>query len=252
MRQGTLNLPGFMAWLRGERGRSMLYAALGDSITHGYCATDDTNSYVSRIRSALSKQGPVSLYLLAKPGWTSRQLLKVMRSTPSCIWDEARLVTIVVGGNDILKAAPWLIDGNTSRMIKVADKLYENLTEIVRLIKRPQSTIVLGTLYNPFPNSMLCEEFTDILNKSIRLVAQREKVGLADIRQQFRNHEQQLVDGYRRGQIRDIRIRGNPIHPNDHGHEAIARAVLRAYRRSFATTRAARRKQATVTGRRQG
>jgi lysophospholipase L1-like esterase len=221
----------------------MIYAALGDSITYGYSATSDEHTYVSRIQASLAKQQqPVNLYLHAKPGWTSRQLLKSLAKTPSCIWEEAKVITLLVGGNDMLRAAPWLLDSNPGHMVKVADAFYENITEIIQLVRRPHSVLILGTVYNPFPNSLMCEEYTDVLNRSIRLAAEREGAVLADIRRTFRNRESKLIEGYRRGQLRDMRLRGNPIHPNDAGHALIARQFLVAYHRSLAKKRGTRRK----------
>lgn len=218
----------------------MLYAALGDSITHGYSATRDNSKYVSLVQASLAKHQPVNLFLHAKPGWTSRQLLKSALKVPDVIWDEARLITIMIGGNDLLHAVPWLLDGNSSRVMKVAEKVRNNLAELVHLVRRPGAIILLGTLYNPFPNSFLAEEYTEAINKSIRSVAQREKVHLADVRKHFNRRENEFVDGYRQGKIRDIRLIGNPIHPNDEGHQAIARVFLRTYRRSVANARIAR------------
>lgn len=220
----------------------MLYAALGDSITYGYSASCDAQSFVARVRRTLAKQQPVSLYLSAKPGWTSRQLRKAVLKAPECIWDEARLVTILVGGNDLMWSAPWLVDSNPAQLLRVTERLYDNLTEIVECVARPRSTLLVGTLYNPFPNSLLSEEYTVALNKSIRRVVQQKGVHLIDIHQPFLSHEAELIDGYRNGQIRDLRLRGNPVHPNDAGHAVISKTVLTAYRRVNANRRTARRR----------
>lgn len=220
----------------------MMYAALGDSITFGYSSTTDAQRFVGHIQSSLSKQEKVNVYLHAKPGWTSKQLLKSLGDVPECIWDEARLVTLMVGGNDLLRVTPWLLDGSRRHLIKAADKLHENLTQIVDLVQRPQSKIVLATLYNPFPNSIVAEECVETLNKAIRTVARQKRLILADVRQNYFGKEEKYVDGYKRGQVRDFRIVGNPIHPNDAGHLAIARTILRAYRRALARSRSAGRK----------
>lgn len=220
----------------------MLYAALGDSITYGYTAGDENSRYVARIQSSLSKQQAVNVFLHAKPGWTSKQLLKSAERVPDVIWAEARLITILIGGNDLLRAVPWLIEGNTARIMRIAEKVRDNVAELVHLIKRPHSTILLATLYNPFPNSLLAEEYTEAINKSLRMIAQREKVHLADVRKHFFRRESEFIDGYRHGKLRDMRIRGNPIHPNDTGHEAIAQVFLRTYRRTATNARVTRAK----------
>jgi lysophospholipase L1-like esterase len=223
----------------------MLYAALGDSITYGYCASSQKMRYVNRIQAALSKQERVNVFVRAKPGWTSRQLLKSLKDVPECIWGEARLVTILVGGNDFLKAMPWLLDGNRGRLLRVANQVQDNLTRIVETVRSPQSTIIIGTMYNPFPNSLVAQECIETLNQVISHVATREHLVLADIRNRYFGNEQQYVDCYKRGQLRDFRIRNNPIHPNDQGHEAISRVFLAAYRQSLAQTRRTSRRSKT-------
>lgn len=215
----------------------MLYAALGDSITYGYSASEDERSFVARVRRALARQTKVSLYTCAKPGWTSKQLSRAVRRTPECIWDEAKVVTILIGGNDLLWAAPWLVESNPGHMMKVAGRLYDNLTEVVECVSRRTSTVILCTIYNPFPNSVLATEYTHALNRSIRRVAERHHLRLVDLDTVFQGREEAFIDGYQRGQIRDIKFRGNPVHPNDAGHQRIARAVLSVYRRRITPTR---------------
>ena len=218
----------------------MLYAALGDSITYGYSAIEEKHRFVNRIQSALSKQQPVNVLLNAKPGWTSKQLLTASRKVPDCIWAEARLITVLVGGNDLLRSIPWLLEGNAAKALRVADRVRDNVAQLVSLVKRPNSIVILGTLYNPFPNSLLAEEYTEAINKSLHSIAQREHVHLADLRKPFYRHEGRFIEGYRQGRLQDIRIRGNPIHPNDEGHEAIARVFLQTYRRIAAHNRSTR------------
>ncbi|MBX5435818.1 MAG: SGNH/GDSL hydrolase family protein [Alicyclobacillaceae bacterium] len=216
----------------------MLYAALGDSITYGYCATSPERRYVARMQRALRQ--PTSLFVQARPGWTSRQLLRTLRRVPECIWDEAKLVTILIGGNDLLVSAPWLLEGHPGRTFKVAERLYVHLTDIIRYVRRPQSTVIVGTLYNPFPNSLLAKECFHVVNETIRLAAQRERVAVADVAARFANREADLIDGYRRGTLRDLRLIGNPIHPNDAGHEVIASTMLAAYRQAAGAPRTER------------
>lgn len=212
----------------------MLYAALGDSITFGYVASPEKR-FTTRIQSTLAKRQRVSMFVHARPGWTSKQLLRSLKKVPTAIWDEASVITILIGGNDLLRHVPWLLGGDTGRSIKVADRLRENLTEIIRTVRRPHTKILVSTIYNPFPNYLLAAECTTIINKSIRLAVHRENGILVDTHAVFLGKEHRFVEGYRGGELRDFKLRGNPIHPNDAGHEAIARAFLHAYRN--ATTR---------------
>lgn len=210
----------------------VLYVALGDSVTYGYSATNNRRSYVQRIARSLSKQERVNVYLHAKPGWTSARLLKSVKSVQPSIFDEAKLTTLMVGGNDLLRSSPFLLNGNHSHLMKVADRYYQNLTNIVELAYRPGTRFIIATLYNPFPNSVLAEEYTGLVNDCVRRVARRYNLLLADIAARFDGKEFRFVEGYKRGSIRDFRIRGNPIHPNDAGHGAIAQGFLAMYRRA--------------------
>lgn len=209
----------------------MLYAALGDSITFGYSSSRDANSYVNRLKRTLSNQQQVNVYQTAKPGWTSKQLLRAVKKVPPSIWEEAKVITILVGGNDALRAAPWLMNGNRTRLLQVSDNLQKNLSEIISIVKRRQNIVLLGTLYNPFPNSLMADECTDVLNRAIRKTSRRQGVWLVELQESFAGREPKLIDSYKRGILKDFRlIRANPVHPNDAGHRAIAQAFLRTYR----------------------
>jgi len=211
----------------------MLYVALGDSVTYGYSSSQGNRAYPQRVAKALSQKQTVNVYLQAKPGWTSRQLLKSLDDIQDCIWEEAKLVTLMVGGNDLLRASPWVFNGNHGHLMKVVDRYHEHLSQIVEKVKRRRFKFIIATLYNPFPNSLMVDEYTRLVNESIRRVAKRYRLILAPIDKKMRGKEEKLIDGYKRGTIRDFRLVGNPIHPNDAGHEAIASAVLATYRQSI-------------------
>ncbi len=227
----------------------MIYAALGDSITYGYDASDEQKKFVSLVHAALSKKKRVSLFTVAKPGWTSKQLLRSVIKVPKCVWDESGIVTILVGGNDLLRVSPWLLNGMTTKSVPIAENLTENLREIVHIVKRPYNKIFIGTVYNPFPNSLVAEECTGIINKSIRLVALRENLILVDIFKTFKKREHRLIEGYKTGQMRDFKIRRNPIHPNNFGHLRISQAFLFAYRKAILSKLKEQRKNQSGTKR---
>jgi lysophospholipase L1-like esterase len=216
-----------------------LYAALGDSITYGYEASTDDAAYVARFVEYLSKNRSVNLFVHAKPGWTSKHLVKSLPKVPDCIWKEAQLITVMMGGNDLLRASPWLLSGTAKNIQKVAQRFQDNLERIVHTVRQPRTTCIIATLYNPFPNSELAEECIGIMNQSILHIAKQYQLAVADVRNVFRNREQRYIKGYKQGSIRDMRWIGNPIHPNDEGHAAIAKAFLAAYRRATASRRKA-------------
>lgn len=208
----------------------MMYVALGDSVTYGYSSTKEQLAFPRRLARKLSaRQRRYHVYLQAKPGWTSKQLLKSLESVQDCIWEEAKLVTLMIGGNDLLRSSPWLLNGNHDRLLRIVDRYHENVTKIVETAKRPQQKFLIATLYNPFPNSLLAEEYTDLVNEVVRRVARRHRLTVVDIASAFRGRESKFVDGYKRGSIRDFKLIGNPIHPSDEGHAAMSNAFARAY-----------------------
>ncbi len=214
-----------------------MYAALGDSITYGYEATADDAAYVARFVKSLSKNQNVNLFLHAKPGWTSKHLVKSLPKVPDCIWKEAKVISIMVGGNDLLRASPWVLSGSLTNAQKVVQRFHENLEKIVHTVRKPNNTCIIATLYNPFPNSDLAEEYISKVNRSILHIADRYRLAVADVAKVFRNREERYIKGYKQGSLRDMRFIGNPIHPNDEGHAAIAKAFLAAYRRATAKPR---------------
>lgn len=199
----------------------MLMLALGDSITFGYGATDPQRSYPQMLRQHFARNQRVSLHVQAKPGWTSRQLNKSLADVPACIFDEAELVTLMIGGNDLLKSAPFLIQGKPERIAQVCERVQTEVEEIVGRANRPYNTFAIATLYNPFPNFDLAEQITLQFNDMIRRVAIRNKLRIVEVENLFRGNEATFVEHYRNGQFRDIRIVRNPIHPTDDGHRAL-------------------------------
>jgi lysophospholipase L1-like esterase len=208
----------------------MLFVALGDSITHGYNCSNDSNRFPNLVYRKLKKTNKsVHPYILAKPGWRVRQLRKAVEKLPSCIWEETRYVTILVGGNDLLRALPVLLS-NANRITSHAQTFQNELGKILQIIKRPNMTIGIGTLYNPFPNSILAERSVAAFNDVIRSVAKRHRLRIADLHSVFLLHESAYIDGYKTGELRNFKLFRNPIHPNDRGHAKIAKAFVRALR----------------------
>jgi lysophospholipase L1-like esterase len=141
-----------------------------------------------------------------------------------------------------LKASPWLLNGSDKTVFKIAQRVQDHLEQMVETVRQPGATVVIGTIYNPFPNSVLAEEYMDTVNKSILRVAEQHNLAVADVRSLFRNQEDKYIKGYKQGVLRDMRLIGNPIHPNDAGHQAIAGSFLSAYRRAVAKTRRSKQK----------
>lgn len=219
-------------------GLPMLMLALGDSITYGYGATTPEHSFAKLLQKQFAKNVRATLHVQAKPGWTSRQLNRSLRELPACIFDEAEIVTLMIGGNDLLKAAPFLLTGSADRIAQVCERSREEIEEIVECANRSYNTFALATLYNPFPNFGLAEQITNQYNDMLRAVAARNGLVLVESQKSFRGREHDYVENYRNGLFRDIRLFRNPIHPTDAGHHALYQAFYRALQRARARERA--------------
>jgi lysophospholipase L1-like esterase len=83
--------------------------------------------------------------------------------------------------------------------------------------------------YNPFPASALSGTWVGAFNQQTAEVADRWEATLIDLHEWFAGQEPWWIDGYKTGSLDDISLVGpKPIHPNDHGHQAIANALLAA------------------------
>ncbi|RIV24565.1 SGNH/GDSL hydrolase family protein [Alicyclobacillaceae bacterium I2511] len=232
-------------------GGSMLYVALGDSVTFGYSATRVEQSFVRRLQRFWTRpQRPVHVYLQAKPGWTSKQLLRSLADVQDSVFAEAKVTTLMIGGNDLLRGAPWLINGNHARMLKIAEQLNDHVQQIVQHVRTLGPQMMIATLYNPFPQSLLAVEYTQIVNRLVRRVAHRNGLLLADVAQAFEGREQEWIEGYRLGRMKDFRLIGNPVHPNNAGHAAIAQVFIRAWRQAHPQVQKDRRQTSKLRTRR--
>lgn len=230
----------------------MLYVALGDSITYGYSAVDMSNSYVNLLQEYLAHSGEsVSVFSLCKPGWTSRQLLRAVQKVPRCIWQEAKTVTLLIGGNDLVNAFPFVLYRREVTVKKLVDSLCKNVKDILRIVREEFSgELILATLYNPFPESSIATELLNATNRMLRQVAKSFRGKIADIEKVFRGSETQFIEKFKHGSLVDFRLFRNPIHPTDEGHHAIAQSIMAArnYRQPPLSSRQSTLSKGQVTG----
>lgn len=210
----------------------MLMLALGDSITYGYGATAPDYSYAKRLQKQFARNARISLHVQAKPGWTAKQLNKSLATVPQCIFDEAQIVTLMIGGNDLLRAAATLLTGRREKAAQVCDNARQDIEEIITRANRPYNSFAISTLYNPFPNFDLASQICTQFNDMIRTLAVRYQLILVESSKLFRGHEADYVEHYKSGVFRDIRLVRNPIHPTDAGHLALYQGFYRALQRA--------------------
>lgn len=213
----------------------MIYLALGDSITHGYDSSATERRYVDVLTAKLNRLRRTSTYVHAKPGWTSAQLLRSLDRIPECILQEAELVTLMIGGNDLLKEFPWFLDDPQEAMQRLRRSFRPQVDEILRIaVRNPHAKVVLCTVYNPFPKAEVAQVAVTGINGLLAEIAGERRCLLAPVDAMYGGQEERLVSGFRRGDLKDFRLLRNPIHPNDAGHERIAEAIFQTYRKALA------------------
>ena len=206
----------------------MIYLALGDSITHGYDASNEAEKYVTKLVQHLNEKKKTSFYVHAKPGWTSQQLLKSLDRIPQCIVEEAELISLLIGGNDLIKAMPWFLHDKDEGMFRLRQSFYPQVEQIIDKVNvNPEAIFMLCTIYNPFPNSDLAIFAVDGLNTMLKQIAEQKHCVLVPVHHYYGGNEQELVNRFKRGALEDFRLFKNPIHPNDLGHTRIAEAIFK-------------------------
>lgn len=238
----------------GDANRS-LYLALGDSLSEGIGASSpDANGFVPLVHQGLG-EGVESLNL-GHSGDTSQDLLDhghldeavdeiEERNGDAEETNDVRLVTLEIGGNDLLRLYFSLVQTRVCPDLETAlekpecsdalaaalEGFQPNLAAALDRLRQadPELPIVLLTLYNPFghlPGTAELGElslegrpdtpFPEGLNDIIRAQAeQRDGIVLVDLYPLFEGRSQQL-------------IAGDFIHPNDEGYRVMAEAVLEA------------------------
>jgi lysophospholipase L1-like esterase len=230
------------------------YLALGDSLSFGIGATDPgTRGFVALVHETLGAD--IQLLNLSVPGHTSSDLLAgplpeateqiTARKADADPANDVRLVTLEIGGNDLLSLYFSLVqtgqcpDVETSlnrtecsaALRSAFDGFRPNLTLALDAIAESDASlpVYLLTLYNPFdfiPGvgalgdlSLEGEQGTEFefgLNDIIREVAANyENVHIVNVYPLFDGSSAELVAS-------------DFIHPNDAGYRVMADAVIQA------------------------
>ncbi|WP_138495358.1 GDSL-type esterase/lipase family protein [Paenibacillus pinistramenti] len=199
---------------------SYQYTAIGDSLTTGFGALPGQGFVPQYRRMAEVKlRGFVAYSNLGINGLTSAELAQRVARNPAFRQQirEADIVTISIGGNDLIDAAKAARrdPAQTGRILRGALQEcmhhFSNLAGNVFRLKadsgKPYIIRVVG-LYNPYPQ---IQEATDWVLQFNRFAAQLTSpvYGLANIYPDFAGHERELLFL-------------DHIHPNGRGYRIIA------------------------------
>lgn len=197
------------------------YAAIGDSLTTGIGASPGYG-FVSQYRR-LSRQTIGGEWLqenLGIPGATSSDIASLLKYEPDVrsIVRVANVITLTVGGNDLLRAGrSFLQDHNQGQLMRALEQCRQNLSFILHEMKSLKSSInqvyiirLLG-LYNPFPEMPEAGRWIRQLNNHL-LKYRSKNIAVAPIQQVFKGKQKQYLSSDR-------------IHPNAKGYLVIAQQL---------------------------
>lgn len=203
----------------------MIYTALGDSITFGENASSLAKAYPQLTVAALNSNScKVRGFVLARPGWSSYDLLDAVIWRGSPLISHSSVVSVWIGGVDLANAALASVKTKKPLAVKHFVTSYRrNLSTIFTRIKKgSRARIICCTQYNPFPNSPIAVESIDQFNRMINELALSYSVTVAPAHKWFEGKQAGLIHGYHKGKIEDALSGNLPIHPNDRGHQVVA------------------------------
>ncbi|MBI2913863.1 MAG: SGNH/GDSL hydrolase family protein [Chloroflexi bacterium] len=245
----------FAAACSGSASERGLYIALGDSLSEGVGASDPaTTAFVPLLHQHLGDG--FQLLNLGHSGDTSEQLLShghvdqaigeiELRRADDDPDNDVKLVTLEIGGNDLLNLYFGLVIPGTCPTVQqtlqkpecagalqdALDSFKPNLEKALARLKEAagDTPVVLMTPYNPFSGGIQSFDelgqlgleglpgtpFPDGLNDIIRAQAQASGVTLVDWYPLFEGKAGQYISG-------------DFIHPNDEGYRVMADAVIQA------------------------
>ncbi|WP_059170233.1 GDSL-type esterase/lipase family protein [Bacillus sp. FJAT-27445] len=200
--------------------RALQYTALGDSLTVGIgTALFPCSSFVWRYKAlsehALNRQIDVNIF--AKTGATSREILQFF-SWPKVAVNvaSADIITITVGGNDLIDAAEvFLATFDTQVLKKALDESTANIGKILEEIHTLKSgvdnsyIIRLVNLYNPFPKIPEADRWIQDFNAHLETISKKPHIGVVDVYHAFSGRQNELLSLDR-------------AHPNPNGYRVMA------------------------------
>ena len=210
----------------------MLLSVYGDSIAAAY-GLRPRQGFVPKLASNLASFSKryANYVNFAQNGMTSWDLASAFMDHID--WRaglrEADTICILIGGDDLIRDLPLLLSSSSKtavqRALLYSGQAYASLVATAVTLRKKQSHIAIGTIYNPFPNTPIAAEAINLYNEQIIVpAAQKFGVPIAPVHAAFAGSEPQLIQGYSNGiagspGTHGIRI---PIHPSAQGQSAIA------------------------------
>ena len=242
-----------------EDNKTMIYVALGDSLTKGYGLADAEKNRFSAV--AAKKLNAAGIKCTERNygvnGLTSSELLDMINGGEIGMLDYADVITVDIGANDVLHAADDLIYTNLAGNTLSEDdyaavcadeeqslaQCKENTEAIIKALreKNDHAQIIMFTIYNPYRNvnldlavegeNLTLSGFTDDLvkrlNENIKDIAEAQGCEVGDWYTAFEINPNNLVNAsYGEGVTTNF-----DIHPNKDGHAVMGEVCYQAIKK---------------------
>lgn len=223
------SLPSYIDYYRHSDRKALYHLALGDSIIRGVGAGEDQN-LVSQFSNELGQltEKKVEFWNEGINGMTSSELRQLVDEGKfDAEIENADIITVNIGGNDVLRAAKKT---DFQSVFKTFDTLQstfrENLEDIAAKIteKNPQATVVFLELYNPLnPEASYYSVADKLLPKwNVNIYRTAEKIPTAIVVE-----TSHVINGDNLGNLSP-----DGVHPNSSGYKAIAMEIIDHFRTS--------------------
>lgn len=238
-------------------GPGDIYLALGDSLTTGTEAPENNDGlpgYPATIYADLQERSPdLKYHNLGKDGETSTTMLNGQLAAAVAYINEQRengqrvgLVTLSIGGNDMIRILPPVAPGGNSEDGEVVlaefeanfQTILDQLVAALTVDGERQGDLLVMDYYNPYPGLPIPpsnEKLTDIwvprFNEVIKTEAAKRGIPVAEVATAFEGNESEYL-------FVDLIANDYDYHPTAAGHRAIADEFLAVsgYIEPFLTT----------------
>ena len=199
------------------------YVAVGDSLTVGKGASFLNPGFVERFAHKLgeTRSQLVTVHKFARVGATAEEILHLVQDPPIAYQlQNAELVTLTSGGNDLIDAGKAFLHSRDLRVIYEAiQRATLSNQRLMTYIRNLQAAnfkfgdIWILNMYNPFPSIPEADQWIRDYNFNLAMAAQSAKVRVADIYHAFLGRTPYLLsrDG---------------VHPNDEGYAVMANVLF--------------------------
>ncbi|KZK40348.1 lysophospholipase L1 related esterase [Lactococcus cremoris] len=225
------------------------YAALGDSLTEGVGDATGQGGFVPLFAKEIenSTGGSVSSQNFGKAGDTSTQIYNRMMKSKK-ITDglkKANIITITIGGNDVLK----VIRDNVTKLSSMTEKDFVKPEELYQArVKKlldkirednPQAQIYVLGIYNPFylnfPDLTVMQNVIDSWNTATAGVVSQEKntyfIPINNLLYKGSGDKQAVeADSSTSAVANNLLYTEDHFHPNNIGYQIMADAVFAIYK----------------------